>query len=161
MTPQTHVHPCRPLRTPHGVTVPIDHDLATLLPRLWDLGIHTKSSCQDYGESLAACGPGTPSADPRWIDFYSGRIWLLLRADHAERLVSILSRDRELHLSLAQWTLPDSWLCLRPVVPSMDGGTPQWSPDAHVFFPRKHLARVEAVLADSLASTAETVTPDF
>lgn len=127
--------------------VPIDCELVPLVSRLWGLGIDTRASCQDYGESLTAYAPGLPQGDQRWIDFYSGRVWLKLAIDHAERLVSLLSMDGDLQVAMSEWARPDSWLCVRPVVPSIITGRAYSAQTTHVFFPQSHLAQVVEVLS--------------
>lgn len=111
--------------------------------RLWDLGIRTKASCQDFGESLhTSPAPGIPAGDQRWADFYRGRVWLKLPADGAHDLTTLLSADTELRSCMREWARPRSWICVRFLVPNAFGATATTSPDAHIFFPREHLPRV-------------------
>lgn len=153
MTRPLHIHPSLPVRTPHGVTISLDEDLAHLIPCLWRLGLRTRSSCQDYGTLLAMSGPGLPVGDSRWVDFYSGRVWMEMDAKHAERFVGLLSRDGELRLALSQWGLADSWVCIRPVLPDLVDTRGRTADSAHLFFPRNHLDRVLDVLRDEEPST--------
>lgn len=146
MSPLHRPHPTQLLHTPGGTPVPIDRDLVPLIRRLWERGIRTKASCQDYGESLTDSGPGMPSSDPRWADFHTGRVWLKMRPDHAERLITLLGANRELSFAMRQWGTADSWLCVRPVTPDLSGG-PARTGDVHVFFPQKHLDRVVEVFS--------------
>lgn len=136
--------------------VPIDRELVPLVRRLWELGIDTRSSCQDYGESLTAPAPGRPPGDQRWIDFYSGRVWLKLATDHAELLMSLLSVDGDLRAAMSEWARPDSWLCVRPVVPNIITGRAYSAQTTHVFFPRPHLAQVVDVLAHQEAGSEKS-----
>lgn len=126
----------------------MDRDLVPLILRLWDLGLSTKASCQDFGESLKNSGPGLPPGDPRWGDFYAGRVWLKLAPAPAEHLVTVLGADRELSIAMNEWGRADSWLCVRPVVPDVYGG-PARTKDTHLFFPRGHLDHMVDVLGRS------------
>ncbi|RKS07201.1 hypothetical protein DFP74_2858 [Nocardiopsis sp. Huas11] len=144
--PAPTLHQSRILRTPQGSDVPIDGALVPFISRLWGMGMRTRSSCQDYGDLLAMSVPGLPAGDQRWIDFYKGRVWVELEAGHAEQLVGLLSRDRELHMALAQWGLPESWTCVRPILPDLTGGPARTAPSAHLFFPRSDVKRVVGVL---------------
>ncbi len=139
------IHPARSLRSPSGVAVLIDSDLVPLVLRLWALGLRTKASCQDFGESLGGSEPGLPPSDQRWVAFSAGRVWLKMRPDHAERLIGILGTDRELRPALCEWGRDDSWICVRPVTPDLRGGPPRTG-DTHLFFPREHLRRVVEIL---------------
>ncbi|RCV56658.1 hypothetical protein [Marinitenerispora sediminis] len=138
-------HPCERLTAPDGRTVHVDLALVRLISLLWNLGIRTRASCQDYGESLQA-HPGLLSGDPRWIDFHRGRVWLKLRAADAQRLITMVSTDRELRAGLRRWATADSWLAVRPVVPDAFGVGADTSDDVHLFFPCAHLERVERLL---------------
>ncbi|WP_152514125.1 hypothetical protein [Nocardiopsis valliformis] len=149
MTSPPTLHPWRPLRTPQGAQVPIDEDLVPLITRLWELGIRTRSSCQDYGAMLAASPPGLAAGDRRWIDFCADRAWLELETEDAERLVGLVSRDPELRLALSQWGLTESWWCVRPLLPELIGGRGKTAPSAHLLFPREHLERVVNVLRET------------
>lgn len=149
MTSPPTLHPWCPLRTPQGAQVPIDEDLVPFIARLWELGIRTRSSCQDYGAMLAASPPGLAAGDRRWVDFCAGRAWLELEAEDAERLVGLLSRDSELRLALSQWGLTESWWCVRPLLPELIGGRGRTAPSAHLLFPREHLDRVMNVLRET------------
>lgn len=117
-----------------------------LLRLLWELGVRTRSSCQDYGALLAMSAPGLPVGDPRWMDFYTGRVWVEMDAAHAEDLVGWLSRDGELRLAMSQWGMADSWMWTRPILPNLVGGRGRTADSAHVVFPRHHLQRVLNVL---------------
>ncbi|SIO85301.1 hypothetical protein [Nocardiopsis sp. JB363] len=98
------------LRTPQGVTVPINEDLVPLIPRLWDFGIRTRSNCQDYRAMLAASSPGLAAGDRRCIDFYVDRMWLELEAEDAKELVGLLSRAPR-----------SAWPCPSGASPSLGG----------------------------------------
>jgi hypothetical protein len=117
-----------------------------LLRLLWGLGVRTRSSCQDYGDLLAMSAPGLPVGDPRWVEFFTGRVWVEMDADHAEAVVGMLSRDGELHLAMSQWGMPESWLWFRPLLPDLARDRGRTSDSAHVFFPREHLPQVLKVL---------------
>jgi hypothetical protein len=142
------LHPTDSLATPNGTVVPIDRDIVPLVLRLWELGLHTKSSCQNYGESLAVSGPGMPPGAQRWASFHLDRVWLKLRPDDGERLVTLLARDPHLRFPMSQWDTPESWLCVKPVLPSPADGRPRPGSEAvHLFFPRDQLDRVLTVLS--------------
>jgi hypothetical protein len=119
-----------------------------LLQHLWELGVRTRSSCQDYGALLAMTAPGLPVGDPRWVDFYTGRVWVEMDAAHAEDLAGRLSRDGELRLAISQWGTAESWMWTRPILPDLVGGRGRTADSAHLFFPREQLARVVHVLRE-------------
>ncbi|MGI5171210.1 hypothetical protein ACQEU3_43350 [Spirillospora sp. CA-253888] len=50
------VHPTRSLRTPSGLTVAIDLDIALVIQALWDRKLTTLMSRQDVGEAMADGG---------------------------------------------------------------------------------------------------------
>ncbi|WP_160050865.1 hypothetical protein [Nocardiopsis sp. FR4] len=117
-----------------------------LLRLLWESGVRTRSSCQDYGALLAMTAPGLPVGDQRWVDFYTGRVWVEMDAAHAEDLAGRLSRDGELRLAMSQWGMAESWVWTRPILPDLVGGRGRTADSAHVFFPRHHLQKVLNVL---------------
>lgn len=135
--------------------MPIDRDIVPLVRRLWELGLHTKSSCQNYGESLLTSGPGMPAGSRRWGSFYLDRVWLKLRAIDGEHLVGLLSRDPYLRFPISQWAMPESWLCVKPVLPNPVSGQARSELEAvHLFFPREHLDRVLTALSHPLEELA-------
>ncbi|QUX26886.1 MULTISPECIES: hypothetical protein [Nocardiopsis] len=138
-------HEIQLLEAPSGVRVPIDRELVPLVLRLWSLGMNTRASCQNFGESLKGSGPGMPPGDPRWSAFYTDRVWLKLRPAPAEHLITLLGADRDICIAMNEWGRAESWLCVRPVVPDVYGG-PARTRDTHLFFPREHLDHVLEVL---------------
>ena len=148
MSAPLQTHETQLLRTSSGVHVPIDRDLVPLILRLWSLGLNTRASCQNFGESLEDSGPGIPPGDPRWSAFYADRVWLKLSPAPAEHLITLLGADKELSIAMNEWGRAASWLCMRPVVPDVYGG-PARTRDTHLFFPRKHLDHVVEVLGRS------------
>jgi hypothetical protein len=104
--------------------------------------------------------PGLPTGDQRWIDFYQGRAWVELEAEHAERLVGLLSRDKEVHIALAQWGLPESWMCVRPVLPDLAGGSARTAPSTHLFFPQDQVERIADAL-DQVEGTLHAERRDY
>jgi hypothetical protein len=81
------------------------------------------------------------------VEFFTGRVWVEMDADHAETVVGMLSRDGELRLAMSQWGMRESWWWVRPILPGLAGGRGRTSDSAHLFFPREHLDRVLDVLS--------------
>ncbi len=122
-TPQ--VHPTEHLTTPDGSDADIDIEIVPLVRALWQLGLATTASCQDFGEGTA----GQRSANPRpswyggdaFIAYHTGWAWLKMPVPDALRLGNLLL-GTDFHDHVARRWQRGSWRMHIPVIFDEDHG---------------------------------------
>jgi hypothetical protein len=141
------VHPTERLITPAGDAVDIDAEMVPLIRRLWAMGLQTKGSCQDFGESILHNGHRSTSPDDarqRFADFYRGQAWLKMPTEDATRLISIISGHPTFAHRLRRWTHPEAWMTIVYIFPGDDGA--DLANAAQLHFPRVQLPELVTVL---------------
>src|SRR6266702_930829 len=110
--PPPNIHPTQLLTTPLGEQVEIDAEIADLIQRLWEMGLATSASCQDFGEATAGLrntNPNPPEyGHEGFIEYYTGFAWLKMPTDDATRLLNALAATSFRERVSVRWRA-DSW----------------------------------------------------